>query len=160
MGTTREFTLAVRSMLRLYRWRRIEPVPWAAPQRPLAAARIGLVSSAGLVLPGQPPFDASLRTGDPSFRVIPSDTDPQQLVETHRSESFDRSGLTIDRNLVLPLDRLREMVRDGAVGALAPHALSFMGSITDPGPLVRDTAPRAAQIFVRDEVDVALLVPV
>ena len=160
MGTTSEFTLGVRAMLRLYRWRRIDPVPWAVPRKPLSQSRIGLVSSAGLVLAGQAPFDARLRKGDPSFREIPADTDPQQLVEAHRSESFDRSGLAADRNLVFPLDRLRELVRDGAAGSLAPRALSFMGSITDPAPLVRETAPRAAEIFVRDEVDVALLVPV
>lgn len=160
MGTTREFTLGVRAMLRTYRWRRIDPVPWVVPRGPLARSRLGLVSSAGMTLPAQPAFDARRRNGDASFREIPADTNPQQLIETHRSQSFDRSGLAADHNLVFPLDRLRELVRDGIVGSLAPRALSFMGSIVDPAPLVRETAPRAAEIFVRDAVDVALLVPV
>ncbi len=43
---------------------------------------------------------------------------------------------------------------------MAPRHLSFMGSVTAPGRLVRDTAPRAAELLVEDRVDVALLVPV
>jgi hypothetical protein len=35
-----------------------------------------------------------------------------------------------------------------------------MGSITAPGRFIRDTAPEAAQLFVEDEVDLALLIPV
>jgi hypothetical protein len=35
-----------------------------------------------------------------------------------------------------------------------------MGSITAPGRLQRDSAPRAAALLVEDAVDVALLVPV
>jgi hypothetical protein len=34
-----------------------------------------------------------------------------------------------------------------------------MGSITAPNRLIKRTAPEAAEIFVRDEVDLALLVP-
>jgi hypothetical protein len=34
-----------------------------------------------------------------------------------------------DRNLAMPLDRLREMHTRGEIGALAPQHYSFMGSI-------------------------------
>jgi D-proline reductase (dithiol) PrdB len=160
MGQMSEFTLGVRAMLKLYRWRTIDPVPWALPDKPLEQCRVGLVSSAALVLPDQKPFDEGIKGGDWSFREIASDVDPQTLIEAHRSESFDRSGLVIDKNLVFPLDRLREMEREGAIGSFNRRALSFMGSITAPGRLIRETAPRAAELFVEDEVDVVLLVPV
>ncbi len=160
MGSTREFTLGVQAMLRLYRWRRIDPVPWALPRKPLSATRVGLISSAGLVAPHQPPFDDAVAGGDWSLREIPIGADPQTLRETHRSESFDRSGMVVDKNLVFPLDRLREMEREGIVGSLGRRALSFMGSITAPGRLLRETAPRAAEIFTEDGVEAALLVPV
>lgn len=160
MGRMSEFSIGVRAMLMLYRWRRIDPVPWATPDKPLSASRLGLVSSAALVLPGQEPFDERVKGGDWSLRVIPSDVDPRVLVETHRSESFDRAGLEVDRNLVFPVERLREMELEGAIGSLAPRVLSFMGSITAPGRLVKETAPRAADLFEEDGVDVALLVPV
>ena len=160
MGEMSEFTLGVRAFLRFYRWRRIDPVPWTVPDKALREARIGLVSSAALVLPDQEPFDEDYKGGDWSLREIPSDVDPQILVETHRSESFDRAGLALDKNLVLPLDRLREMEKENAIGSLNSRTLSFMGSITAPGRLTKTSAPDAAQRFVDDGVDIALLVPV
>ncbi|HET6304088.1 MAG TPA: glycine/sarcosine/betaine reductase selenoprotein B family protein [Myxococcota bacterium] len=160
MGEIEEFPLAVRLLLRAYPWRRVDPVPWAPLQRPLAACRLALVSSAAFVAPGQPPFDDDLRGGDPSFREIPADVDLATLRETHRSESFDHSGLARDPNLGFPLERLRELVRAGRIGSLAPRHLSFMGSILAPGRLVKRTAPEAARRLVADGVEAALLVPV
>jgi len=160
VGEIEEFPLAVRLLLRAYPWRRVDPVPWAPLQRPLAACRLALVSSAAFVAPGQPPFDDDLRGGDPSFREIPADVDLATLRETHRSESFDHSGLARDPNLGFPLERLRELVRAGRIGSLAPRHLSFMGSILAPGRLVKRTAPEAARRLVADGVEAALLVPV
>ena len=160
MGELSEFSLPVRLFLRAYRWRRIDPVPWTPLVRPLSECRVAVVSSACFVLPGQPAFDDSVRGGDPSFREIPSDTDPSILIESHRSESFDHAGVRRDPNLALPLERLRELQARGRIGALAPHHLSFMGSITAPGRLLRDTAPEAARGLRRSGVEVALLVPV
>jgi D-proline reductase (dithiol) PrdB len=160
VGEIAEFPLAVRLLLRAYPWRRVDPVPWAPLQKPLAASRLALVSSAAFVAPGQPPFDDSARGGDPSFREIPADVDLATLRETHRSESFDHSGLARDPNLGFPLERLRELVRAGRIGSLAPRHLSFMGSILAPGRLVKRTAPEAARRLVADGVEAALLVPV
>ena len=160
MGEIGEFPAAVRLLLRAYPWRRVDPVPWSPLRKPLSACRLALVSSAAFVATGQPPFDDRVRGGDPSFREIPGDVDLATLRETHRSEVFDHSGLARDPNLGFPLERLRELVRAGRIGSLAPCHLSFMGSILAPGRLVRDTAPVIATNFVRDEVDLALLVPV
>lgn len=160
MGELAEFSAAVRIFLRAYPWRRIDPIPWTPLARPLAACRLGLVSSAGLCLPDQEPFDDSIRGGDVSFREIPSDADPRTLAEWHRSDTFDHAGVRSDANLVLPMEPARELVRRGRVASLAARHLSFMGSITAPRRLVRDTAPRAAESFVEQQVDVALLVPV
>jgi D-proline reductase (dithiol) PrdB len=160
MGDLSEFSLATRLFLRAYRWRRIDPVPWTPLERPLAHCRLALVSSAGLVTPGQPPFDEDVRGGDPSFREIPADADPRSLIDTHRSESFDHAGIATDANLALPLERVRELAASGRIGSVNRRHLSFMGSITAPGRLVRDTAPAAARALVDDGVDVALLVPV
>ncbi len=152
--------LWLRTTIALYPWRKIDPVPCASLRRPIAAARVALVTTGGLVPPGSPPFDETLKGGDVSYRIIGADADVQALGESHRSASFDHTGIAQDRNLALPLDRLREMVRDGAVGEVAPRHLSFMGSITAPGRLVRRTAPEAAALLRDDQVDLALLVPV
>ena len=160
MGDLNEFSLPLRLFLKAYPWRRIEPVPWSPLRKPLADCRLALVSSAGLVLPSQPRFDESVKGGDPSFREIPGDVEVSSLLETHRSEAFDHSGLRRDPNLVFPIDRLRELAAAGRIGSLNRRHLSFMGSITAPGRLVRDTAPAAASWLVADQVEAALLVPV
>jgi D-proline reductase (dithiol) PrdB len=108
----------------------------------------------------EPSFDESVRGGDVSWRRIPNHIDVSDLVDTHRSESFDHTGVRSDPNLAFPLDRLRELVASGRLGSLARTHLSFMGSITAPGRLVRGTAAEAASVLVDDAVDVALLVPV
>ena len=160
MATIDEFSLPVRLLLKSYRWRRIDPVPWAPVCRPLAESRLALVSSAGFILPGQEPFKANLAGGDGSFREIPSDTNVSLLTDAHRSESFNHEGIVRDPNLAFPIDRIRELAAAGRIGEVNHRHLSFMGSITAPGRLVRDHAPEAARLLRGDSVDVALLVPV
>jgi D-proline reductase (dithiol) PrdB len=160
LATIGELRPLDRIFVRTYPWRRIDPVPWAPLTKALTSCRVALVSSAGLVLPSQDPFDDAARGGDVSFREIPADAEVRTLLDTHRSRSFDHSGIAQDPNLAFPLDRLRELVASGAIGAVAPRHVSFMGSITAPGRLVKTTAPEAARLLAEDGVDVALLVPV
>ena len=65
-----------------------------------------------------------------------------------------------DPNLAFPIDRVRELAESGRIDSVAGEHISFMGSITAPSRLVRDTAPEIAQRLLEGEVDVALLVPV
>jgi D-proline reductase (dithiol) PrdB len=160
MARISDLPLWLRAVLTVYRWRRIDPVPLARPTKPLPACRVALVTTAGLVPPGDAPFDGAIKGGDFSYRVIRGDVRVSALAEHHRSESFDHAGILADANLAFPLDRLRELVAGGEIGEVAPRHLSFMGSITAPGRLVSRTAPEAAELLVADRVDVALLVPV
>jgi D-proline reductase (dithiol) PrdB len=147
-------------MLRVYPWRRVDPVPLARRSRPVSESRVALVTTAGLAPPGERPFDPAVKGGDSSFRVISRSADVSLLEEHHRSESFDRSGIALDRNVAFPLERLLELAAAGEIGAVAPRHLSFMGSITAPGRLAAGSAPEAARLLAEDSVDVALLVPV
>lgn len=160
MGDLSEFPLKYKWFLKAYPWRRIDPVPWAPLKKPLKDVRAAVISSAGLVQPDQKPFDDSIRGGDYSFREIPSDTDVSTLVDTHRSDLYDHSALRQDPNLVFPLDRMRELVKNGRIGSLNHRHISFMGSITAPGRLVKKTTPSVVRALLEDGVDIALLVPV
>jgi D-proline reductase (dithiol) PrdB len=160
LGELGEFSLKHRIFLRSYPWRRIDPVPWARLAKPLARCRLALVSSAGFVMPDGERFDAAKRGGDPTFREIPADVRASTLVDTHRSETFDHTAMRRDPNLAFPIDRVREIADRGRIGSVNRRHLSFMGSITAPGRLIKRTAPGAARTLVSDEVDVALLVPV
>ncbi len=153
--------------LRTYRFRRIEPVPWSPLSKPLAACRVGLVTTAAFYLDGMPPFDEALKGGDTSFRALlirEADGSPSQalkkLLVGHRSTAFDEAGIEADYNLALPVDRFVELEREGTIGVLHGEALSFMGSITAPGRLVKETAPEAAARFRAAGVDAAFLTPV
>jgi len=160
MGEMSEFSLPVRAFIRTYRWRRIDPVPWTPLSKPLSECRLGLVSTAGLTLEGQEPCSKEIKGGDPCYREIPWDADVSRLVENHRSESWDHRGVEQDPNIAFPLDRMRELVEMGRVASVGERYLSFMGSVTAPGRMIRDIVPGAAQNFVEQGVDVALLVPV
>lgn len=160
MGELNEFVIPVRLFLKAYPWRRIDPIPWVSLSKPLNKCRLALVSSAGLVLPKQSSFDDSIRGGDPSFREIPNDVNVATLIDTHRSESFDHSGIRQDPNLAFPIDRVNELAQMGRIGSINHRHISFMGSITAPGRLIQYTAPEASRLMVADGVDVVLLVPV
>jgi D-proline reductase (dithiol) PrdB len=160
MAELSELSLEVRAFMRLYPWRRINPVPWTPLKKPLSNCRLALVSTAAFVVPGQPRFDEHVRGGDTSFREIPIDVDLKHLTESHRSQSFDHSGIQADPNLGFPIERVRELAASGRIGSMNHRHLSFMGSITAPGRLTRDSAPQAAKLLVEDGVEIALLVPV
>ncbi|HEX2832426.1 MAG TPA: glycine/sarcosine/betaine reductase selenoprotein B family protein [Thermoanaerobaculia bacterium] len=160
MAELADLPLSTRLFLKTYPWRRIDPVPWAEPRKSLAASNVALVSTAGLVLPTQPRFDDDIKGGDWSYREIPDDADVSTLIESHRSKSFDHSGLRTDANLGLPLDRLHELVRDGLIGSANRRHFSLMGSITAPGRLIAQSAPAVADALAADEVDAVLLIPI
>ncbi len=127
--------------------------PWVAGP-PLSERRVAIVSSAGLVRRGENPF----RGRDADYRAIPSDTTAADLLISHISINFDRTGFQEDRNVVFPLDRLRDLEREGAIGSVADTHYSFMGA-TDPVQMeayAREVAGRLKQ----DGVDAAILPPV
>ncbi len=129
-------------------------------RKALTSCTVAVVTTSGLSLPDQTPFDASIKMGDSSFREFPGDISPQTLEMNHRSWSFDQTGVLRDRNLVMPLDRLHEMRERGEIRAVAPHHYSFMGSIVGPSKLLKERGPEVARRLVQDGVDVVLLTPV
>lgn len=145
--------------MRTYAYRKVKGLAPSRLGKPLARARLALVTTGALHLPSQPPFDDDIKGGDFSFREIPLDADIATLGIAHRSKSFDASGLEADRNVGFPLDRLRELAASGEIGPLNGRHLSFMGSITAPGRLMKESAPEAARLLAADGVEGALLVP-
>jgi D-proline reductase (dithiol) PrdB len=122
--------------------------------RPLGARRVALISTAGLHRRGDRPF----RPGDGSYRLIPGETAAGELVMSHISVNFDRTGFQQDLNVVFPIDRLRELAAEGEVGSLASMHYSFMGAF--PPAAAEPHAQHLAGLLKADKVDAALLVPV
>ena len=149
-----------RGFMKLYRYRRSPWKEMARLAKPLRETKGALITTAALHLEDQEPFDEQKRGGDSSYREIPADVEVARLRISHRSRSFDRSGIEKDPNLAFPIDRVRELASAGRIGEVNRRHLSFMGSITAPGRLIRDFAPEAARLLREDGLDVALLVPV
>lgn len=128
--------------------------PWVTGP-PLNRRRVALISTAGLHRRDDRPF--SFEPGD-HYRVIPGDIDANQLIMSHVSTNFDRSGFQQDWNIVFPLDRLRELSDEKAIGSLADFHYSFMGAI-DPQD-AEQSARKLAGLLKKDDVNAVLLVPV
>ena len=130
-----------------------ETRPWVKGPA-LAQRRVAIVSSAGLVVRGENPF----RGRDPDYRAIPSTVAADDLLCSHISINFDRTGFQEDWNVVFPLDRLNELAAEGTINSVAATHYSFMGA-TDPvqmEPYARELAGR----LKADAVDAVILSPV
>ena len=160
MARLADLKLAYRLLMQAYPYRHIDWRPGAVLRKPLAEARIALVTSAGFYLSTQPPFDESVRGGDWSFREIPSDAPVQNLLCGQTSDAFDHSGIDADRNLALPVDRLKELAAAGAIGGVAPRHFSIMGSLSAPGRLISRSAPEIGAKLREDGADAVFLTPV
>ena len=136
-----------------------EGSPWVEGP-PLAQRRIAIVSTAGLHLRSDPSFalEYGRATVPGDYRVIPGDTEANDLVMSHISTNYDRSGFQKDWNVVFPLDRLNEMAQQGVVGSVADFHYSFMGATA---PQLMETSARAlASLLKNDNVTGVILVPV
>lgn len=130
-----------------------ESAPWVTGS-PLSRRKVAMISSAALIRRGDRPFLAN----DVGWRRIAHDTPPRDLLMSHVSVNFDRTGFMMDDEVVLPRRRLDELVATGDVGSVASTHYSFMGS-NDP-KVLGTTADQIAGELRADRVDAAILVPV
>lgn len=120
----------------------------------LSQVRLALVSTAGLHRRSDRPFGV----GETGYRLIPRDIQANDLVMSHISTNFDRTGFQLDMNMAFPIDRLRELVEERIIGSIAEYHYSFMGA-TPPDQMEMEARGLAA-ILKKDKVDAVLLVPV
>ena len=153
--------LPVLSTLAARRWKSQESeiVPWSPARVRLPEARVALVTSAGVHLKGDRPFDMTNPEGDAGFRVIPGDAALRDLTITH--DYYDHRAADRDLNCVFPLERLAELARARTIGGVAPRHVGTMGHIlgAQERRLGEETAPAIAARLVADGVDYVLATP-
>ncbi len=132
----------------------VAAAPWIAP-KDLRESRVAIVSTAGLHRRSDQPFVP----GAIDYRLLPGDVDFADVVVSHISTNFDRSAFQQDPNIWFPLDRLREMASSGEIDAVANWHYSFMGAQPNHEALA-PTGEEVGALLAKDEVDVALLIPV
>jgi D-proline reductase (dithiol) PrdB len=139
-----------------YQWVHNDDEPPFQPlAKPLADCRVGLIASGGIYRHGQVAFHFR---DDFSFREIPSDTEVSELRATHFA--YDLTDARNDPNVVFPMETLRDLARTGRIRELSANAYTFMGGIYSARKVRDILAPAIASRLQKDEVDVAILVPV
>ena len=132
-----------------------DDAPFAPLRKPLAEAKLALVTTAGLHVRG----DASFASGDQTYRVIPSSSAAGDILQSHTSIGFDRTAFMRDINVTFPIDRLRELVGDGTLGRLSERFYSFMGAQRVPKKIIEETGPEVAAKLLDEGVEAVLLTP-
>lgn len=128
---------------------RLEPL-----RKPIAESTIGIFTSAGI----QRRDELLLaETNDLSYRLIDRETPYSELIVAHQTPV--RVWALDDLNVAFPRDRLVELETEGAVGKLAPKAVSMVGSISKFGALIKTAVPRIKEEFDAQGVDLVFLFP-
>ena len=146
-------------------WAEGEPpreIPWTPLDKPLRECTVALVSTAGLALVTDEPFDQEGERrdpwwGDPSFRVIPRDATERDVRCYHLH--INPSYVEEDLDTAFPLAGLRRLAEAGEIGRSAPRHYSFMGYVLEPEALLAESTTEMIRLMKEDAVDAVLLVP-
>jgi len=125
-------------------------------RKPLNECRLALVTTGGLHLKSDEPFDTKYLEGDCSYRQIPGNIRHEDIMVSH--ESYDHKFINADLNSVFPIDRMREYANQGIIGSLSEVHFSFMGHIYVTGPLLESARSVGKQLRALG-VDIAFLTP-
>lgn len=146
--------------------------PFAGLAKPVSQSRLALMTSSGHYVAGNDPEPFGVRDMTqqeavrrieefvkqaPSLSSIPMETPRERLRVRHGG--YDIRSAQADPNVTLPLEILRELHRDGIIGALAPQAYSFVGACAQRR-LLKINGPQWVDMFKQQKIDAALLVPV
>jgi D-proline reductase (dithiol) PrdB len=127
-------------------------IPWTPMKRPLAEASIALLTTGGVHLCSEKPFNLK---SDASYRSIPRAATSADLCITH--EHYDRRDAARDLNLIFPLERLLELEEQGIIGHVAETHYGF-GFTDNPHELL-SPGHKVGNLLAQANVDLALLVP-
>ena len=95
-------------------------VPFTPFERKLEDVSVCLVSTAGVRLASDKPFDVD---GDATWRVIPGDAEAKDL--RFDDAHYDHACVERDLNCVFPIDRVRELAAERRVGGLTTNHFSL-----------------------------------
>lgn len=148
-----------RRWVRKHQFVEFDDVPWAPFKGSLGSSRVAVLTTAGVHLKKDAPFNMHDPAGDPTFRQIPADAQSGDWTITHNY--YDHSDADKDINVVFPFQVLRDLVSTEEIGSVNHRHFSFMGHILPPHihTLMHKTAPQVVELLKQDGVDIALLTP-
>jgi D-proline reductase (dithiol) PrdB len=140
----------------------IRKIPWTPLPKPLSACTVALISTGGIALKTDRPFDQEGERqnpwwGDPSYRVIPHTATADDICVYH--QHIDPGFAEQDLNCLLPLERLAELAEAGEIGCVAPSHYSFMGYLLQPQRFLEESVPAVIERLRDEGVDLVVLIP-
>jgi D-proline reductase (dithiol) PrdB len=137
-------------------------IPFTPLSKPLAEATLTLVTSAGISLKTDQPFDMEREKkeaiwGDRSYRSIPRDTTSADITANHLH--INTEYILQDINVMLPLARMAEFEQEGIIGRLAPTAYSFYGFQWQSTDFLKEAIEPMSKKMREEGVDAVILTP-
>jgi D-proline reductase (dithiol) PrdB len=137
-------------------------IPWTSMVKPLNRAALALVTSAGISLKSDPPFDMEREKreaiwGDRSYRMIPRGSTARDIDINHLH--INTSYTQQDINVMLPLERMAELESEGIIGRLAASHYSFYGFQWQNTEFITSAIAPMADQMKQESVDAVLLTP-
>jgi len=120
-------------------------IPWTPLKKPIKETTFTLITTAGISMKTEPPFDLEREKiepawGDPSYREIP---------RTATESDIEVSHLHINT----------AYIKKDIIGRLAATCYSYYGFQLDPTALLEETMPLVAASMRQENIEAVLLTP-
>jgi D-proline reductase (dithiol) PrdB len=137
-------------------------IPWTPMSKPLSQMTFALVTSSGISLKSDSPFDMEREKkeplwGDRSFRAIPKGTTEKDINVNHLH--INTSYAKQDINVILPLSRMAEFEDEKIIGRLAPTSYSFYGFQWQNTDFLKEAIGPISKRMKLEEVEAVLMTP-
>ena len=137
-------------------------IPWTPMSKPLSQTTMALVTSGGISLKSDPPFDMEREKreplwGDRSFRMIPRGMTENDIEVNHLH--INTTYIKRDINVILPLARMAEFEKEKIIGRLAATAYSFYGFQWQNNDFLEEAIGPISRKMKIEEVEAVLLTP-
>ncbi len=137
-------------------------IPWTPLAKPLSQTTLALVTSAGISLKTDPPFDMEREKreaiwGDRSYRAIPRGATEKDIEVNHLH--INTNYIKRDINVILPLARMAEFERERIIGRLAPTSYSFYGFQWQDTEFLKEAIEPISKKMELEGVEAVLMTP-
>lgn len=143
-----------------YEWANFDEVPFTPLAKPLSACKVGLLGTSEVAVHYDPETEENPIVED-HFRgvySIPADMPTARLYS--RTLDFDRNATTLDDvNAFYPIDRLREAVADGRIGAMPDRVYGAYNNYSKR-KVLEEEGPMALEYCRADGLDAVVIVPI
>jgi D-proline reductase (dithiol) PrdB len=137
-------------------------IPWIPMSKPLSQTTIALVTSAGISLKTDAPFDMEREKreaiwGDRSYRAIPRGTTEKDIGINHLH--INTNYIKQDINVILPLARMAEFEQEKIICRLAPTAYSLYGFQWQNTDFLKEAIEPISKSMKLEGVEAVLMTP-